>query len=274
MQNFTYHCHTNFMNVFDGKNSAEEMIAQAQKLGFKAIGISNHLIYHHNGPTTLDMMFNDYGKALEHFSANVENIRNAADKANIPVSVGFEVDYFPSNRWRDDYERMRSQLNVDYWIGAVHNLCSPDGETVVNLYDIYWHNIKTYEHLVPQYYAAVYDILASAIKSGYFDFMAHLDIFKVFGLGTGSEWDSRKRQLLDILAEYNLPFELNTSGWNKCGEQHPEEWVISEANQRNIPILISDDAHSVEQIGQHFERAEAILTSVNYQNRWDLTGKK
>ncbi len=270
MQKFTYHCHTNFGNIFDGRNSAAEMIAQAEKLGFDKIGISNHFIYHHHGPTTLPMMFNDSHKALEAFKTNVENIRNAAAHARIPVYVGFEVDYFPSSRWRDEYEKMRSELNVDYWIGAVHNLCSPDGENVINLYDIYWHNIRTHEHLVPKYYAAVYDILIEAINSGYFDIIAHLDIFKVFNLGTGPEWNQAKRRVLDVLAAKGQIFELNTSGWNKCGEQHPEEWVLAEANQRNIPLLISDDAHAVEQLGQHYERAEEILSRLNYQNRVDL----
>ena len=270
MQKFTYHCHTNFGNIFDGKSSAAEMISRAEQLGFDKIGISNHFIYHHHGPTTLPMMFNDSGRALDIFKANIEDIRNAAAQAHIPVYVGFEVDFFPSARWRREYENMRARLDVDYWIGAVHNLCSPDGEDVINLYDIYWHNIRTYESLVPRYYAAVYDTLVAAINSGYFDIMAHLDIFKVFNLGIGPEWKQEKLRILDALAAKNQIFELNTSGWNKCGEQHPEEWVLAEANQRNIPIVISDDAHAAEQVGQHYARAEEILTRLNYQNRADL----
>lgn len=43
MQNFSYHTHT---NISDGKNTIEEMVAKAVDLGWKEIGISNHLIVH------------------------------------------------------------------------------------------------------------------------------------------------------------------------------------------------------------------------------------
>lgn len=50
VQNFTYHSHNNSQGIFDGSNSAEEMIGKAEELGFEAIGVSNHLCLHPNMP--------------------------------------------------------------------------------------------------------------------------------------------------------------------------------------------------------------------------------
>ncbi len=43
IQNFSLHTHTTFS---DGRNSISEMVEQAKKLGWKAIGISDHLTVH------------------------------------------------------------------------------------------------------------------------------------------------------------------------------------------------------------------------------------
>ena len=45
IQNFGYHTHTYFS---DGANTVDEMIEQACHLGFREIGISDHLIVHKN----------------------------------------------------------------------------------------------------------------------------------------------------------------------------------------------------------------------------------
>lgn len=44
MQKFSYHTHTNSFGVYDGHNSAAEMIAAAEAAGYTELGISNHLI--------------------------------------------------------------------------------------------------------------------------------------------------------------------------------------------------------------------------------------
>ena len=98
--------------------------------------------------------------------------------------------------------------------------------------------------------------------------MAHIDLHKIFNLGVGPEWDKQKWQVIETLSEYNQPFELNTSGWNKANEQHPHDWMLRELAKRNVPIIISDDAHSTQMLGQHFARAEQLLSDINYTNHW------
>ena len=66
MQDFTYHTHNNNFNFFDGHNSAEEMISRAEEMGFKTIGVSNHLIWHPNVDTSHEPMFlADIDKAID-----------------------------------------------------------------------------------------------------------------------------------------------------------------------------------------------------------------
>lgn len=272
MQNFSFHTHTNTFGLFDGHNSISEMIEAAQKAGYKELGISNHLIYHPKMHTSSeaqknDKMFHaDKQKAKEIMSAVVEEIREKAKTAPIKVYAGFEVDYFPSKRWRDDFEDIISAAKPDYLIGATHFIRTEDESLVLNLYHLKESNCSESEkeNLMVYYWQNIIE----SIKSGYFDFIAHLDVCKLFNLGVEPKWNEWKRKVIDTLAEYNQPYELNTSGWRKVGEQHPHLWMIEELNKRDISIIISDDAHTVEHVAYSFDRAEELLEEINYKNRY------
>ena len=137
---------------------------------------------------------------------------------------------------------------------------------VLNLYHLKESNCSESEkeNLMVYYWQNIIE----SIKSGYFDFIAHLDVCKLFNLGVEPKWDEWKRKVIDTLAEYNQPYELNTSGWRKIGEQHPHLWMIEELNKRDISIIISDDAHTVEHVAYSFDRAEELLEEINYKNRY------
>ena len=105
MQNFTYHTHNREQN-FDGHQSAETMIAAAEEKGFAEIGVSNHLICHKNLQIEngwQPMFFQDFQSGGECYKKHIELIRQAAEKHNIKVRVGFEGDFFPSAYWRDNF---------------------------------------------------------------------------------------------------------------------------------------------------------------------------
>ena len=268
MQNYTYHCHTNALNKYDGRNTAQEMIAQAERIGFTEIGISNHMCYHPNLLPSGPMNINDINEAIDTYNQIISEIKQAAQGAKIKVYAGFEVDFFPSKRWRDDFEKIVSTIKADYYIGASHIIQTPDESIVINPYDVLLKGYPCPDNFINDNYHNYWNILIEAIKSGYFSFMAHIDLHKIFNLGVEPEWDKQKWQVIETLSEYNQPFELNTSGWNKANEQHPHNWMLCELAKRNVPIIISDDAHSTQMLGQHFARAEQLLSDINYTNRW------
>ena len=244
------------------------MIDRATELGFEEIGISNHMCYHPNMILSNPMNNNDIEKAIDTYLQIIEEIRSAACYSKIKVFVGFEVDFFPSKRWRDDFEKIMSRIKADYYIGASHVIRTTDESIIVNPYDVILHNYPCEPDFIEKNYYNYWDTIIEAIKSRYFSFIAHIDLHKIFKLGTGIEWDNKKWQTIDTLAAYNQPYELNTSGWNKCNEQHPHDWMLAALSERNVPIIISDDAHSTQMIGQHFERAEILLNNIGYSNRW------
>ena len=269
MQNYSYHMHTNTLGVYDGHNSAEEMIEKAEQVGFAKIGISNHMAFHPNMPNQSQMFFSDFDQACDIYKRTIEEIRTVSLKSRIDVKIGFEVDFFSSATWRILFEKMQKELNADYYISATHYLRDKTEKYIMNLYYLKRHpEIRIDDENITVYLNNYWDNIIESIKSGYFDFIAHLDVCKLFGYCLTPEWDERKWETIEVLAKYKQPYELNTSGWVKVGEQHPHTWMVEELNKRNVPVIVSDDAHSVEMLAQHFDQAENLLKTLNYQNRY------
>lgn len=273
MQKFTYHCHTNSLQIFDGRNSVEEMVARAEQLGFEAIGISNHLICH-PAIGMIDkyapMYFRDYKEAEEAYKRVSEEVRTVSLKHKIKVLVGFEVDYFKDALWENFFERLRQTLDADYYIGASHFIYNSDysavnkiaylrtrpqtldTDTITNGLHNHWGNI------------------IAAVNSGYFDFMAHLDLIRDKGFCLGTEWEEPRWQVIEALDKTKTAFELSTKGLRNGTEMYPTHWMVKELCRRQVPVLISDDAHNTESLGENFSVAESLLQDLNYTTRFTL----
>lgn len=260
MQTFSYHSHT--AGIYDGANSVQDMIEQAERAGLTSYGISNHMSVHHNMPDWMPMFFNDYKKAKETYQRTAEEIRKAAAKSSIPVYVGFEVDYFQSPRWYEGFLDIIRDLDYDYLIGSTHFLQAADKETIVALYD------RTRpKRPRDDFRFSYYRNIQACIKSGHFNWIGHIDWIKRFDhLDTVDLWYD-KLKVARLLSDRKMPTEINTSGWYRFGEPYPSVIYLHELNRLNVPILISDDSHRQEDIGKLFPEAEDLLRKIRYRNR-------
>ena len=273
-QPFTLHTHNNELH-FDGRYSAREMIQTAQDLGFKTIGVSNHMIMHKGLTPYLErepMFFDDYNKAETTYMKHIEILNNLKSEFKIDIKIGFEVDFFTSAHWRNYFEKMITRLPVDYLISGSHFLKNTDESFICNIFHL--------KHLDPQPDAETlhdltihhFENIIAAIKSGYFSFIAHLDYCTIFNLGEGERYNEYKYRIMEALKETNTPFELNTSGYDRINRPHPDVWMLKEMAKGSgvVPILISDDSHYIDKIGRHFDEAEKLLSDLNYTNRFTL----
>lgn len=266
MQKFSYHTHTNTFGICDGRNSATEMVQKATEIGYTEIGISNHFMYHPNIIGSSLMYFQDEKKALDFCKRMIETLREETKDAKIKVKIGFEVDFFESSAWRKVFESIVSKLEVDYLIGSTHMLINKDESMIVSLYEFRDKSTLPLDDIMSIYWQR----LCRAIESGYFSFMTHLDLPKLWNICAEDCWLPHKEKVVEALIKYKQPYELNTSGWTKCGEQHPALWMLEELNKHDVPVVISDDAHSIGMLAQHFDKAEALLSSINYRKRFKI----
>lgn len=273
MQKYTYHCHTNTLGIYDGCNSADEMISQAESLGFTEIGISNHMICHPKIGyinKIQSMYFRDYKEAEDVYKRTVEEIRTASLKYKIKVWVGFEVDYFHDAERCRFFEHLKNTLGADYYIGSSHFIYNRDYTNILKIAYLKHHPEFIDEDMRRDGLIMHWSNIKNCVASGYFDFIAHMDQIKSKGFCGDSEWEDKKYEVIEALSKGKTGVELSTKGLRKGDEMYPAEWIVKELNKHNVPIVISDDAHQIEQLGYKFDTAESLLEKLDYKNRFKL----
>ncbi len=267
VQPYSYHTHTNFS---DGHDELEVMIRRAKEIGFSEIGVSDHLIVHKNmrqGPSWQYMEKNraayiynsDFKSVLDKYRRHCDDLRKMARQENFRILVGFEVDYFPYNGWEDEFRWFISQLDYDYLHTGNHFFCSEDGEQIINM--TYFTQVCPDETLYEKYFSRHFKVLAQAVNSKLFKFLAHMDYMRRFcatGYGVNLFWEE-KEAVLQALQSTNTALEVSTKGLRKIGDFYPDSVILRRAGRMGIAAVVSDDAHCAEELGEDFARAELAI---------------
>lgn len=274
VQNFSYHSHTNFS---DGNNTLEEMVAQAKKLGFCELGISDHLCVHKNIQQSKSwplweqrgnshIFKRDFKEILPDFQKHCEHIRKVSAQSGLKLYVGFEVDFFTYNGWFAELQDFLKQLDYDYIITGNHMLFDEKCESLIDLYDmpVFFKDEALQNELLQRHF----ETIEKAVKSGVFKFLAHLDYARRLGsICSAEKFMPQKLKILDALQCQNMGMEISTKGLRKINDFYPSDEILTEAAKRSIPFVVSDDAHAVSELGDRFDLAEAALAKHNIQQR-------
>lgn len=275
IQAFSYHTHTTFS---DGHNTVDEMLEQAVKLGWSEIGVSDHMIIHENIRSSCSwphlakffgrVYFDDFASVYEAASRNIERIRKAALNYPIKVFIGYEVDYFTYPGWHDKFEKLRKKLEIDYLLTGNHLIQTDMGQTIITAakFKEVVTDCRERHRLLLEHYQTI----IKAIDSGFFDFVAHVDLLRGFDGEDADAFMPARLEVTKKLAETGTAFELSTKGLRKSDDYYPARPLLSELCRLNAPLVISDDAHKIDELGYCFDKAEALLAELNYTNRWKL----
>lgn len=269
-----YHTHCDFC---DGAGNPEDYILSALDKNFDVLGFTSHApMKGEEDWTVLEKELPEYLKTIDFLKEKY--------KGKIEVYKGLEIDYIeglsgPSSAKFTD-------LNLDYCIGSVHMIptgvhgkfLAIDGEIEhLNqlLEDIF---NGDFEKLSERYYGLVRDM----VKIGGFQILGHLDLIKKRNSGNryfdeSKQWyKTQVRETLDVLAETGIILEVNTGGIARkaIDSIYPSPWILKEAAEKNIPIMLNADAHTCEDIDFYFEEARDIIKECGYKELHSLTGGK
>lgn len=240
---FDLHMHTTWS---DGKNTPEEMILEAIRLGLETVGISDH------------SSGDPCGMTLEQSADYRAEIAALKEKyaGQIRVLCGLERDFLT-----DDFNE------YDYTIGSVHWLPMPDGHRV----SIDWTPEKLREGaekyfggdfyaLAEAYYAAV----ARVVEVTKCDIIGHFDLVSKF-IEVDPAFDVKHpryvkawQQAADELLKTGKPFEMNTGAMSRGyrTEPYPAKDIRDYIRAHGGKLIMSSDAHAKENITYGFKEWE------------------
>ncbi len=231
--------------------NAERYRERATELGITELGVSEHI---YRFTAALEVWDHPFWRryTVDDLDAYVEFVREETD-----LKLGVEMDFVPGRE--DRIANVLDGRPWDYVVGSIHFLrdVSLDSED----YSI-WGTGESADKVWRRYF----ETLAESARSGLYDIIGHPDLVKVWGKGAPVP-DGDLRRYYDIaveaFADSGVAVEFSTAGWRKpVGEQYPAVPYLEMLVDAGCPIALSSDAHTVEQIGFEYERAQELLESV------------
>ncbi|MFD3446205.1 histidinol phosphate phosphatase domain-containing protein [Microbacteriaceae bacterium 4G12] len=193
-------------------------------------------------------------ESISHFTTAIEEAKERWAQKGVTLRLGIEADYFVGGE--EELAELLKLGNWDYVIGSVHFI---DG----------WgfDNPDTQERFkdkdLPKLYEAFYATVERAIRSGLFQFVAHLDNMKVFNYRP----DENKligyyESIAQALKETDIATEINAGLYYRypVKEMCPSPLFLSILARYNAPITISSDSHFPDDIGSYVsQNVETLL---------------
>ncbi|UCD93457.1 MAG: histidinol-phosphatase [Candidatus Zixiibacteriota bacterium] len=254
-----YHVHPDFS--FDATGSVDDYCRTAVEKRLAEICFTTHFDTNPVLPES-SRSITVAGKAIHHSIENLQPYVDAVEKAReefypLMVKCGIEVGYYPG--CEKETSELFQKYRFDYRLGAVHEV--DDFDLCREEYFLAMHSKVSLETLVDRYFALV----GKAVESGLFDAIAHLDLYKRFGVKYyGREVSIIHREKLapvfEAMVEHNIGMELNTSGLRKgAGEYYPSMDIVNMGRKAGVGITtIGSDAHRPEHLAYDFDTAALI----------------
>lgn len=192
-----------------------------------------------------------HGKVSDYCTA----VRNLAKQyeAQITIKLGIEIDYHPSIK--DEIDSVLEVGEFDFILGSSHLHVVREKELFNN---------KTTRN---EYARAMFKNTIGAIQSGYFDAIAHLDMFKwiftkndrypLIDDGYSEQFHiALIDEALDAIKEHNLRLEINPHFAGQTSDivdTYPSEYIVNKALEKGIRFTFGSDAHSPECVGEFLD---------------------
>lgn len=251
------HTHTVFC---DGKDTPEEMVLQAIKIGMDTIGFSAHSF------TDFDQSY--CLKDTEAYRREILRVKNKY-KDSISVLLGIEQDYFS----------LPSDLQWDFIIGSVHYVklgeeFVPIDESAEILSDAAKRHFSG--DIIPicvEYYKSVADYA----KRTDCTIIGHFDLIKKFTekyprlINTGdSRFIEAESSALEAVISSGKLIEVNTGAIARGYRSvpYPDESCLRKLSSRSSRIILTSDCHSKEQLDCSFAKTRRLLSECGFKQEW------
>ncbi|MBE1555119.1 histidinol-phosphatase (PHP family) [Filibacter limicola] len=268
-----------------GEEWLDLYLAHAKQLGLKEVGIVDHLyrfketrdyfreyiLMDENDPIgklQLDWLDKVMTEEMVDFVRVITGAKKRWSSEGVELRLGIEADYFVGGE--EQLANLLDQYPWDFVIGSVHFI---DGWGFDNPQTAYVFESTNKEALYDRFFETV----EQAIRSGLFDFIAHLDNLKVFGFRVEDEAFNRMwyERIATALVEMDTATEVNSglSYRYPVKEMCPGPDFLKILVARGVEFTVSSDAHFPDDLGKYAQQNVGILRDlgvdrlVTFQNR-------
>jgi histidinol-phosphatase (PHP family) len=256
-----YHCHSDFC---DGKGPLKDYITAARKQGLFSFGFSSH------APLPFQTGWSMKAGKLQQYVAEIEDLRGC--EPSLEIYKGLEVDFIPGiispHQYKDE---------LDYTIGSIHFVDSfNNGKRweIDNLYSIFLEGLeKIFKGNVKDAIVRYFELTKEMLYSSTPDIIGHLDKIKIQNkektlFNENEQWyKDAILEILQLVEQAGVIVEVNTRGiyQKKSATTYPSPWILEEIFKRQIPITISSDSHTPDDITNQFPETAKLLYDIGFR---------
>lgn len=258
-----YHTHHDRCGHAEG--CLEDYVRRGVEIGLKQLGLSDHMPLLHVDPATY---YPGMAMPMDELPRYVEEALRLKEKYKdqIDIRVGLEGDYIEG--YEEEIERIVKGYPWDYVIGSVHFLGEWDISDSRQLHG--WEGRDPFE-----VYRQYYDAVQKAARTGFYDFIGHLDVIKRFGFKPDRDVRHLEEETLDVIQEQGVAIELNASGMRMPAEEmFPSRRILESCLARGIPVTIGSDAHQPARLGEYLDQAVALLRDIGFRELATFANRK
>lgn len=253
-----YHIHTSLCNHAYGK--MEEYVVSALKKGLIEICFLDHLILNDRGKNS-SMTIDE----IPQYYSEIQRLKRDYE-GRIAIKAGLEIDFDTENLSR--IEEILDRYSFDVIGGAVHFI---NGINIASRREAATLKPVNRNELIENYFETIYEML----DYDFFDFICHIDVIKKTGMTITHEVSTLIDNIIKKTAATKKAVELNTAGWHHPAKEcYPSLQIIGHCVEANIPIVLSSDAHTPENVGNDFHKALKLLYSLGCTQISSYTNRK
>lgn len=243
-----YHTHCTYC---DGKEPMKAFVEAAEKLLYSQLGFSSH------SPLPFE---NNFSILEEDLPAYVNEIDELQKNTPVTLLKALECDFVPG--MSKPFDTFRNEHHLDYVIGGVHLVKPTDRE---GIWFIDGPNRETYDEglailfdnnirkAVTTFWEQTFEML----ETQHLDIIAHFDKIVMHNQHRFFEDDepwfvTLADKALQLIKQHDVIIEINTRGLYKKRYDgfYPSTRLLMKARKMDIPVVISSDAHSSQDLGQ------------------------
>jgi histidinol-phosphatase (PHP family) len=255
------HVHPNYS--FDAEGSLDDYCRAAYEIGLKEICFTTHFDadpgrIEHEGFMVIDgrneKLTDD---CIRHYLDDIKRAYEEYGRMGVTVRGGMEFGFFPG--CEKLIADLQSRFELEYCLGAIHsvdNLCLCYKEEAKKLFSKY---------TLPQLADRYFETLDQCAATGLFDCLAHLDIYRRYGLEYyGDEimtiHQGRIEKLFETMNMHDVGYELNTSAIRHGhNEYYPCMDIVNMARRAGTRLTaLGSDAHNPGDLALDFDAATAV----------------
>ncbi|MCK9421116.1 MAG: histidinol-phosphatase [Bacteroidales bacterium] len=201
----------------------------------------------------------------------------------INIFLGLEADFIPGASLSFSY--LRETYPLDFLIGSVHLVRNGDP---LDLWFIDGPNPATYDEGLNKLFGgdirkgvtAYYRQINEMLTTGKMDILGHLDKIKMHNRGRlfseEEPWYlALVDETLDLVKKSGVIIEVNTRGIYKqrSNTTFPGPVILKRIHRLDIPVILSSDAHSPEELTRQFSETKSMLSEIGFSEIMKITSK-